>query len=86
MLVFNIEGREAVQLVRLDDEFDPSYAESYASKVASYCDPASVLRWCVVDVSTVAEYGPNEIAYMLEGREDYTTDLPQTWQKIGPRQ
>jgi hypothetical protein len=49
-------------------------------------DPMAVLRWAEVDVSSVAEYGPDDIAAMLseDTQEELglMTDLPQRWETI----
>lgn len=82
LLVLNIEGSPNVQAVRLDDP-SPGYAAEYVRTLTRYVDPACVLRWCEVDVSSVADYGPDEIAKMLAGHEEYTPDLPQTWSHAG---
>lgn len=80
MLLLQIEGSNHVQAVRMDDP-SPGYAATYVRAVLRYIDPAATLLWCEVDVSSVADYGPDEIAFMLSGREDYVTDLPQEWQR-----
>lgn len=83
MLVLNIEGKPFVQAVALDDP-SPGYAERYVGAVARYVVPGTVIRWAEVDVSRVAEYGPNDIAAMLsedtQAETGLTTDLPQRWQ------
>lgn len=83
MLILNIEGQPFVQAVRLDDP-SPGYAERYVGEVVKYLDPAAVLRWVEVDVSSVAEYGPNDIAAMLsedtQEERGLLTDLPQRWE------
>lgn len=82
MLILNIEGQPFVQAVRLDDP-SPGYAAMYAAVVKRYIDPAARLRWVEVDVSDVAEYGPNDIAAMLsqDGQDEFgVTDLPQRWE------
>lgn len=83
MLILTIEGQPFVQAVRLDDP-SPGYAERYVQEVRKYVDPAAVIRWCEVDVSSVAEYGPNDIAAMLseDTQEEHglMTDLPQRWE------
>lgn len=79
LLFLSVDNR--VQAVRLDDP-SHGYAEQYAYKVASYLDHGTQMRWCEVDVSTVAEFGPNDIAAMLQGDIDWTTDLPQEWETL----
>lgn len=79
LLVLKIDGQPFVQVVQLDDP-SPGYAASYAHKVREYIDPDATLRWAEVDVTSVAEYGPNDIANMLsESMQDagLLTDLPQ---------
>jgi hypothetical protein len=83
MLIVTIEGQPFVQAVRLDDP-SPGYASTYVRHVARYCDPDAVLRWAEVDVSSVAEHGPNDIAAMLsedtQEERGLATDLPQRWE------
>jgi hypothetical protein len=83
VLILHVEGQPFVQAVRLDDP-SPGYAEKYAGIVKRYLDPDAVLRWVEVDVSSVAEYGPNDIAAMLsedtQSDEGLMTDLPQRWE------
>jgi hypothetical protein len=83
VLILHVEGQPFVQAVRLDDP-SPGYAEKYAGIVKRYLDPDAVLRWVEVDVSSVAEYGPNDIAAMLsedtQADEGLMTDLPQRWE------
>lgn len=85
MLLLQIEGQPFVQAVRLDDP-SPGYAEQYARIVRDYIDQAATLLWCEVDVSSVAEYGPNDIAAMLsqdtQEEAGLTTDLPQRWERL----
>lgn len=85
MLILQVEGQPFVQAVRLDDP-SPGYAGRYARLVRGYLDPAAVLLWCEVDVSTVAEYGPNDIAAMLsedtQEERGLMTDLPQRWERM----
>lgn len=78
LLVITLGDR--VQLVALDDP-SPRYGANYVRAVARYLDPDAGARFCEVDVSTVAEFGPNDIARMLQG-EDIETDLPQQWEKV----
>lgn len=86
MLILNIEGQPFVQAVKLDDP-SPGYAERYVAEVVKYLDPAATLRWVEVDVSSVAEYGPNDIAAMLsedtQEEAGLLTDLPQRWETAG---
>lgn len=90
MILLQVEGDPRVLAVRLDDP-SPGYAERYARTVARYLeDPRMVegrvagadvtLRWCEVDVLTVAEHGPDDVARFLTG--DYTLDIPQTWETL----
>lgn len=84
MLILQIEGQPFVQAVRLDDPSE-GYAATYAEAVKRYIDPAATLRYVEVDVSDVAEYGPNDIAAMLsaDGQEKFgVTDLPQRWESL----
>lgn len=83
MLILTIEGQPFVQAVALDDP-SPGYAERYVATLRKYLDPAAELRWAEVDMSSVAEYGPNDIAAMLsedtQAEAGLMTDLPQRWQ------
>jgi hypothetical protein len=85
VLILHIEGQPFVQAVRLDDP-SPDYAQRYVREVRKYVDPMAVLRWAEVDVSSVAEYGPDDIAAMLseDTQEELglMTDLPQRWETI----
>lgn len=85
MLLLMIENgnpaERRVQAVRLDDP-SPGYAAQYAAAVKMYLDPDAVLLYAEVDVSSVAEYGPNDVAAMLTGDESWgVTDLPQVWER-----
>lgn len=83
LLVLTLEGSEHVQAVRLDDP-SPGYAEHFAGVVRGYLPAGTVLHWCEVNVSTVADYGPDEIASMLSSEEEELTDLPQRWDTLPP--
>jgi hypothetical protein len=63
MLILNNAAQPFVQCVARHDR-SPGYAERYARIVKEYLDPAAVLRWVEVDVSSTAEYGPHDIAVM----------------------
>lgn len=85
MLILTVDGQPFVQCVALDDETDPGYIEFYVQQVRRYLHPSLTLRWAHVDVSTVAEYGPNDIAGFLTelGQAEHgITDLPQKWQTL----
>lgn len=88
MLILQVEGQPFVQAVRLDDP-SPGYAEHYAEQVAKYLDPAAVLLYAEVDVTSVAEYGPNDVAAMLsedtQEEQGLRTDLPQRWERLEAR-
>ena len=85
MLILNIEGQPFVQAVRLDDS-SPEYAAQFARAVRRYTDPGAVLRYAEVDVTSVAEHGPDEIADMLsedtQEERGLLTDLPQRWETV----
>jgi hypothetical protein len=85
MLLLQIEGQPLVQAVRLDDP-SPGYAARYARSVCRYLKYDAVLLWCEVDVSSVSEYGPNDIAAMLsedtQDKAGLLTDLPQRWERL----
>lgn len=85
MLILTVDGHPFVQCVALDDETNPDYIVQYVRIVQSYLHPSLTLRWAHVDVSRVADYGPNDIAAMLTelGQAEFgITDLPQKWQTI----
>lgn len=88
MLILTVDGQPFVQCVALDDESNPEYIERYVRAVRESLDPTMTVRWALVDVSRVSEYGPDHIAAMLteQGQaEGGVTDLSQRWTTIPGR-
>jgi len=88
IVLLQVEGQPyvvAVNAGHIDAGEDPDVLSDYLAAVLEHLLVRDVtsepqVRFCLVDVASVAEYGPNEIARFLT---DYgPTDLPQTWETV----
>lgn len=93
VLLLQVDGEPflaAVNAQAIDAGEDPDAIEEYVAAVREHLvirdlshDPQ--IRFCLVEVDSVAELGPDDIARTLtaDGRDEYgMPDLPQTWETL----
>jgi hypothetical protein len=93
ILLLQVDGAPyvaAVNAMALDAGEDPLVLGEYVASVREHVIDRDLsheptLRYCLIDVHSVAEYGPDDIAALLTdaGREAHgSPDLPQAWETL----